>query len=143
MWALGRVLLLLLRGGGAIYTNQVRSPLAHCVGHYLGPLQVFTASFLFFFFICMDYWPYSASLRACCKYVASLIRLSLLTTEIIVFLFQKSSFKFLVENAFFHKVIGSFFFQLAIRAGLLIYCLNYCILVSADIFLTVRLGYKL
>ena len=49
--ATANLLLLLLRGGSAIHTNKVRSPLAHCVGTYLGPL----AYKFHRFFVCMDY----------------------------------------------------------------------------------------
>ena len=41
-------------------TDQVQSSLAHCVGHYLGPLQFSPLSC--FFNISKYYWPYSASL---------------------------------------------------------------------------------
>ena len=40
-------------------TDQVQSSLAHCVGRYLGPLQLSRL-----FNISMHYWPYSASLPA-------------------------------------------------------------------------------
>ena len=41
------ILLLLLIAGGATETDQVQSSLAHCVGPYLGPLQLSPLSRLF------------------------------------------------------------------------------------------------
>ena len=73
-------------------TDQVQSSLAHCVGHYLGPLQLSPLSCLFN--ISMYYWPYSASLPACCKYFASRFIFSFSTTDfIVVFSLPKTCFR--------------------------------------------------
>ena len=84
--------LLLLKGGAAREkTDQHRSSLAHCVGHYLGPLQLPSLSHL----SNLPHWPYSASLPACCKYFVSRFIFSFLTTDFIVF--------FSVPNTFFRR----------------------------------------
>ena len=72
-------------------TDQVQSSLAHCVGHYLGPLQL---SPLFRLFnISTYYWPYSASLPACCKYFGSRFIFSFRPPTFLWFLlYQKPSF---------------------------------------------------
>ena len=65
-------------------TNQVQSSLAHCIGH---------CNFHRFLVYSIYYWPYSASLPACCKYFASRFIFSFSTTDFIVFvLYQKPSF---------------------------------------------------
>ena len=57
-----------LRGGGARETDQVQPSLAHCVGQYLGPLQLSPLSRLFNLLLAVFSQP-SGLLQIICQWV--------------------------------------------------------------------------
>ena len=79
------LLLLLLVGGGAKEEQQRLNLSGTLCRPSIRPITIFHRFFFCFFVLFrLVYWPYSASLPACCKYLASRFIFSFCTTDFIV-----------------------------------------------------------